>query len=44
MHINASHEFGVVVHHITLTAAIGELEAAGFGEVQAWSGNDGAVL
>jgi hypothetical protein len=33
-----------VVHQITLTAAIAELEAAGFGEVQAWSGNDGAVL
>ena len=44
VHINGSHEFGIVVHHITLTAAIAELEAAGFGEVQAWSGNDGAVL
>jgi hypothetical protein len=44
MHINGSHEFGIVVGHITLTGAIAELEAAGFGEVQAWSGNDGAVL
>jgi hypothetical protein len=32
------------VEHARSGTAVAELEAAGFGEVQAWYGNDGAVL
>jgi SAM-dependent methyltransferase len=42
--INGSHEFGIVVHHITLNAEVAELEQVGFRRPSVWSSNDGAAV
>jgi len=42
--INGSHAFGIVVHHTTLAAQVGDLERAGFLAPSVFSSADGTAL